>query len=57
MSKSIKMVGLCFTDETLYALDVDGYVWYIDMRNGEWALHGNPTMDQRAKELNRLEGK
>jgi len=53
----VKMKSLCFTNQTLYGVDEDGYVWFINMKNGEWALHGNPTLDDRAKELNRLEGK
>ncbi len=53
----VRMKSLCFTDRTLYAVDEHGYVWYIELKTGEWALHGNPTLDDRAKELNRLEGK
>lgn len=53
----IKMKQLCWTGTTLYGLDVDGYIWLIDMRTGNWILHGNPAIDDRAKELNRLEGK
>lgn len=50
----VKMKNLCFTDKTLYAVDEEGLVWYINMKNGEWALHGNPTMDDRARELKRV---
>jgi hypothetical protein len=52
--RSVEMINLCWASTTLYALDIYGNVWYIDLRDGEWALHGNPTMD----DLNRLkEGK
>lgn len=40
---TVRMANLCFTDKTLYGIDQQGRVWFIDMRNGEWALHGNPT--------------
>lgn len=53
----VKMMQLCMTNKTIYAVDSEGYVWYIDMRTGNWALHGNPTEDDRAKELNKLEGR
>jgi hypothetical protein len=39
----VRMSNLCFTDRTLYGVDQQGRIWFIDMRNGEWALHGNPT--------------
>lgn len=42
-SATVRMANLCFTDKTLYGVDQEGRVWFIDMRNGEWALHGNPT--------------
>lgn len=43
MNEIVKMIDLCWTGTTLYALDTKGYVWYIDMRTGTWALHGNPS--------------
>lgn len=52
----VKMKSLCFTDKTLYAVDEEGLVWYINTKTGDWALHGNPTMDDRARELKRIEG-
>ncbi len=45
----VKMKQVCFTDRTLYAVDEEGYVWYIETRDGTWKLHGNPTWDDRAK--------
>lgn len=48
--ESVPMVELCWTGTTLYALDYNGNVWYIEMKTGSWALHGNPTID----DLNRL---
>jgi hypothetical protein len=42
-SATVRMANLCFTDRTLYGVDQEGRVWFIDMRNGEWALHGKPT--------------
>lgn len=53
----VKMKQLCWTGTTLYGVDEEGYIWFIEMKSGSWALHGNPTMDDRAKELNRMEGK
>jgi hypothetical protein len=38
-----KIVQLCWTGTTLYALDEQGYIWYINLRDGSWELHGNPT--------------
>lgn len=40
----IPMTQLCWTGTTLYGVDAKGRVWYIEMRGGEWALHGNPTL-------------
>lgn len=40
---SVKFVQLCWTDTTLYAVDDKGRAWFIEMRSGKWALHGNPT--------------
>lgn len=52
MTKRIlKIKQLCWTDRTLYAVDEGWYVWYIDLKTGEWALHGNPTFEDRAKLL------
>jgi hypothetical protein len=42
---TVRMSNLCWTGTTLYAIDVQGRVWYIEMRTGTWALHGNPTKD------------
>jgi hypothetical protein len=39
---AVRMVSLCFTDRTLYGVDDRGRVWFIDMRDGSWALAGNP---------------
>lgn len=40
------MDQLCWVDSTrtIYGVDNGGRVWYIDMRTGSWALHGNPTV-------------
>jgi hypothetical protein len=46
----IPMMELCFTDKTLYGIDEVGRVWFIDMRTGDWALHGNPTESQITKD-------
>jgi hypothetical protein len=47
--RPVRFVSLCFTDQTLYGVDVKGRVWFIDMCDGKWALHGNPT-ESEAKE-------
>jgi hypothetical protein len=39
---AVRIVSLCFTDRTLYGVDDRGRVWFIDMRDGSWALAGNP---------------
>ena len=44
----IKITQLCMTTQTLYAVDADGYVWFVDLKTGEWCLHGNPTVEDRA---------
>jgi hypothetical protein len=40
--RAVRIVSLCFTDRTLYGVDDRGRVWFIDMRDGSWALAGNP---------------
>ncbi len=47
----IKFIELCWTGTTLYALDEEGYVWYIEMKSGKWAMHGNPTIEDYRREL------
>lgn len=42
-TEMVQMSSLCWTESTLYAVDVQGRVWYIEMKTGKWALHGNPT--------------
>lgn len=56
-TKAVAMRHLCMTDKTLYALDEFGNVWFIDMKDGEWALHGNPTHDDLNRLLKKMEGK
>lgn len=38
----LPMAQLCWTGTTLYGVDSSGRVWFIEMKNGSWALHGNP---------------
>lgn len=49
----IRMSQLCFTDRTLYAIDIEGRVWYIELKTGEWALHGNPTEEDLKRLMKR----
>lgn len=53
MNSPIRMKQLCWTGTTMYAVDEDGLVWFIEMKTGNWDLHGNPTIEDRL----RLEGK
>jgi hypothetical protein len=48
-SAEVRMSSLCWTDTTLYGVDVKGRVWFIDMRTGKWALHSNPTEPELKK--------
>lgn len=40
--EEVAMESLCWAGTTLYGVDNEGRVWYIDMTTGKWALHSNP---------------
>lgn len=42
--KDVKVAQLCWTGSTLYAVDVEGLLWFINMRTGVWERADNPQV-------------
>ena len=51
MKVLVKMKQLCSTDQTMYAVDEQGYIWFVNMKTGEWEMHGSPTTEMRSRML------
>jgi hypothetical protein len=41
----VPIASLCYTGRTVYGVDRQGRVWYVNLESGGWTLHGNPTED------------
>jgi hypothetical protein len=45
----VRMASLCYTGRTVYGIDRQGRVWFINLETAKWELHGNPTEAERVK--------